>query len=933
MRKVHAGVPAPAPSGSVAAPAPGTVIAANGTVLVPAPAVGTPPAGAPTPSLLTTSNASAQSPDAGSIAGIESSNTTAGVPGLAPSPSTAEASAVPTPAEAAPAVAPSTTTSTGAIVPALAPVSSTTSQYQNVADAPASWNSSAYSTATVQITVTNTSVTGFDTPTQTALLNALNSYLQAQGYSNFYMGLNGISGAVAVVQASPGAAAAAPAEGLPPGVSVTVVVTPVDNSTAATPLTAQASPAPARRLLADTVTSSGTGVDVNITITAPASDLNNITALVSEAVQSGQVQQQLQAAGVNISLTRVNVEVVIAGLPGVITVPAVSSPSPVAVLPPSPPAATSKSAGVPIGAVAGGIAGGAVVIVGGGLLTCLLCKRRRRRRQWTKDLETAKAGYSEDPRGSSDSGSSANSGRPGGLGRKVAAYMPFGTNSNESVDATPHAKHATMDDSFAGISRFKPDGTLNVHAPRLQLISSAAPAHQMGTIPERKSYSGDAAGVHLHDTANLLDSHSNSVQTAADHALLSPVSLFSFGTPVSRSGQASIVDPFRPAGMVSRPSEGKLSSDGSTNLMRGGSGDQLLGAHASGDYSDRFQELAVEPIASRKGSNASGRQYSGNVDANLWSVAWKDLEIQKQIGEGSFGKVFLAKWRETTVAVKLLTYTGVSGSLEDNDEFVNQGMNVLLKGLEQEAGMMASMRHPNVVMYLGVCLQPPCVVTEYCARGSLNDVFKRARATPALAAQLDWGRRLNMVLDAAKGMMYLHSSEPPVIHRDLKSPNLLVDKHWRIKVCDFNLSRVMEESAILSSMAASNPRWLAPEILSGRGYTFSSDVYSFGVIMWEFLTWQIPWHECGPWQVVALVTEGAQRPELPAPEDLPGTGAFAGYSEYIMLMEQCWDQDPAARPTFAQVITVLRKMLAAEMRAKSSNNAELNPQKSASPSV
>ncbi len=60
---------------------------------------------------------------------------------------------------------------------------------------------------------------------------------------------------------------------------------------------------------------------------------------------------------------------------------------------------------------------------------------------------------------------------------------------------------------------------------------------------------------------------------------------------------------------------------------------------------------------------------------------------------------------------------------------------------------------------------------------------------------------------------------------------------------------------------------------------------------------QLPWL----WQVVALVTEGAQRPELPAPEDLPGTGTFAGYSEYIMLMEQCWDQDPAARPTFAQV--------------------------------
>lgn len=316
---------------------------------------------------------------------------------------------------------------------------------------------------------------------------------------------------------------------------------------------------------------------------------------------------------------------------------------------------------------------------------CLLCKRRRRHMKWTKDLEHAKASYIEEPAISSDSGSSGNSGKAGGLGRKVAAYVPFGTNSNESVDATPHAKHATLDDGFAGISRFKPDGTLKVNMPRQQLISSAASGQQMGTIPERKSYSGnpvEADGIHIHDTANLMDSHTNNVQTAADHALLSPVSLFSFGTPISRNSH-SVVDPFRPVGMVSRPSEGKLSSDGSTNLMRGGSGDQLLGVHASGDYSDRFHELGVEPIASRKGSNASGRQYSGNVDANLWSVAWKDLEIQKQIGEGSFGKVFLAKWRETTVAVKLLTYTGVSGSLEDNDEFFNQGMNVLLKGLEQ----------------------------------------------------------------------------------------------------------------------------------------------------------------------------------------------------------------------------------------------------------
>ena len=74
-------------------------------------------------------------------------------------------------------------------------------------------------------------------------------------------------------------------------------------------------------------------------------------------------------------------------------------------------------------------------------------------------------------------------------------------------------------------------------------------------------------------------------------------------------------------------------------------------------------------------------------------------------------------------------------------------------------------------------------------------------------------------------------------------------------MCDFNLSRVMEQTgaAVLSSMAASNPRWLAPEILGGRGYTFSSDVYSFGIVMWELMTWRLPWHDCGPWQVGPLV--------------------------------------------------------------------------------
>jgi serine/threonine protein kinase len=181
-----------------------------------------------------------------------------------------------------------------------------------------------------------------------------------------------------------------------------------------------------------------------------------------------------------------------------------------------------------------------------------------------------------------------------------------------------------------------------------------------------------------------------------------------------------------------------------------------------------------------------------------------EMQIQKQIGEGSFGKVYLAKWKETTVAVKILTSTNGSS----DDDFPTRLPNPLLQALEkvqpqdipqslisspgayrvhdvcrppsesnsitipcapcwraatraspdamwderlrkpqphwcavldeQEAGMMAAMRHPNVVLYLGVCLDPPCVVTEYCARGSLNDVLKRALYNSKYAEQLDW---------------------------------------------------------------------------------------------------------------------------------------------------------------------------------------------------
>ena len=73
---------------------------------------------------------------------------------------------------------------------------------------------------------------------------------------------------------------------------------------------------------------------------------------------------------------------------------------------------------------------------------------------------------------------------------------------------------------------------------------------------------------------------------------------------------------------------------------------------------------------------------------------------------------------------------------------------------------MAALRHPNVVMFMGLCLEPPCIVTEFCARGSLYDVLKKARGTPAFAQQLDWSRRISMALDAAKVCIAIDCAPP-----------------------------------------------------------------------------------------------------------------------------------------------------------------------------
>lgn len=287
-----------------------------------------------------------------------------------------------------------------------------------------------------------------------------------------------------------------------------------------------------------------------------------------------------------------------------------------------------------------------------------------------------------------------------------------------------------------------------------------------------------------------------------------------------------------------------------------------------------------------RGVHIEARRYL-NLEPSLamdWlEISWDELDIKEQIGAGSFGTVFRAEWHGSDVAVKVLA---------DQDFHNDQ-----LKEFLREVAIMKRIRHPNVVLFMGAVTKHPhlSIVTEYLPRGSLYRLIHRA----APGEILDRRRRLRIALDVAKGINYLHCLNPPIVHWDLKSPNLLVDKNWSVKVCDFGLSRFKANTFISSKSVAGTPEWMAPEFLRGEPANEKSDVYSFGVILWELLSMKQPWRGLSPAQVVGAVA--FQNRRLAIPQDTCPVLA--------VLMESCWDDDPRQRPPFSSIVDTLKKLL------------------------
>ncbi|WOL03259.1 3-phosphoinositide-dependent protein kinase B-like [Canna indica] len=285
---------------------------------------------------------------------------------------------------------------------------------------------------------------------------------------------------------------------------------------------------------------------------------------------------------------------------------------------------------------------------------------------------------------------------------------------------------------------------------------------------------------------------------------------------------------------------------------------------------------------SSNGSSSSA-VYKVDVDGDCldYEILWEDLTIGEQIGQGSCGTVYHALWYGSDVAVKVFS------KQEYSDE--------VIFSFRQEVSLMKRLRHPNILLFMGAVTSPShlCIVTEFLPRGSLFRLLQRN------TARLDWRRRILMAIDIARGMNYLHHCNPPIIHRDLKSSNLLVDKNWTVKVGDFGLSRLKNETYLTTKTGKGTPQWMAPEVLRSEPSDEKSDVYSYGVILWELVTEKIPWYNLNAMQVIAAV--GFMNQRLDLPENLD--------PQWVSIIESCWHSEPKSRPTFQQLIERFRDLL------------------------
>ncbi|GJP29986.1 hypothetical protein CLOM_g22015 [Closterium sp. NIES-68] len=348
---------------------------------------------------------------------------------------------------------------------------------------------------------------------------------------------------------------------------------------------------------------------------------------------------------------------------------------------------------------------------------------------------------------------------------------------------------------------------------------------------------------------------------------------------------------------------------------------------------------------------------SGTRVRPRWQMDSSQLVIRNFLARGSFGTVHRGQYKGRDVAVKLLNWTGesvhrgagaagkiigarngenaggaagavaaagptgeagrgekegvkVAGKPEAVGKINSADLAFLRDVFAQEVLVWSKLRHKNICEFVGATIgghesydltstvkdhqgqlrvgSDCCLVLEFLPGGTLKQLLaKHSRKKKRLPLE----RALRLALQVAEGLKYLHSCN--IVHRDLKTDNLLLDqKHRVVKIADFGVSRVQPGDRTMKRRTGTYG-YMAPEVLKEQPYDHMADVYSFGIVLWEIVTCgnPFPFEGLKPEQVCSMVNQGL-RPDIPSWCPAPLSA----------LMRQCWHRSPASRPDMGEVV-------------------------------
>ena len=288
----------------------------------------------------------------------------------------------------------------------------------------------------------------------------------------------------------------------------------------------------------------------------------------------------------------------------------------------------------------------------------------------------------------------------------------------------------------------------------------------------------------------------------------------------------------------------------------------------------------MSPLSIGSSTPLASIKDDGERHSSLLEIQREELVIMERLSAGGFSTVYRGEWRYTGIAIKVLRCK------VDDKAYLS---------LQTELAVMSQLRHPRILTLMGVCRDldmldgTVALIMEHMERGSLHGILHDDTNIPYGPSNVL--ERLRYTLDIADGMRFLHKSG--VVHRDLKSANVLVGNDNHAKIADFGLSSYHEQAQTLVTNVISTPAYSSPEVIRGEGaITSSADVFSFGVILWELLTGSSPWEGKTTVQIIFMSMQGTS---LALPPQIRSDNP-----ELADLMDRCFDI-PTSRPRFSDV--------------------------------